>query len=142
MIKIHNSYFPNWYKSYLKILSSRERKNIYIHTPLLYFNVGLSLLPQRNVLWLILFQLVANLLFRFISAVTTDDCFIIDRSTNSSKMLPQMSGLVIEPGNYSVFFCGFSWIIDWNKWLLDKHELSTEACKSYTNVPGEFFSSF
>lgn len=36
---------------------------------------------------------------RFISAVTTDDCFIIDRSTNNSKMLPQMSGLVIEPGS-------------------------------------------
>jgi len=40
---------------------------------------------------------------RFISAVTTDDCFIIDRSANSvnSKLNQLRPGLIIEPGSPS-----------------------------------------
>ena len=38
------------------------------------------------------------LLSRFISAVTTDDCFIVDRSLNTSKLAAQRPGLIIEPG--------------------------------------------
>jgi len=39
---------------------------------------------------------------RFVAGLTTDDCFIIDRSANGSKIMPQTSnGLIIEPGSPS-----------------------------------------
>ncbi|XP_023322628.1 metastasis-associated protein MTA3 [Eurytemora carolleeae] len=38
---------------------------------------------------------------RFVPAVTTEDCFIIDRSLNSSKLSQHRPGLIIEPGSPS-----------------------------------------
>ena len=38
-------------------------------------------------------------MFRSVPAVTTEDCFIVDRSLNTSKLTAHRPGLVIEPGN-------------------------------------------
>jgi len=38
---------------------------------------------------------------RFVAALSTDDCFIVDRSLNTNKLIQHRPGLIIEPGSPS-----------------------------------------